>query len=188
MPVRRSLKLEANSSEPAKVTRIATYSPTTGTCQMSPFTSPTSSKEGEHRNGPSNGKRRKLNHLNLMGRKESTTKVNDEFMTMLSKVEKSSDKIMEIMQNLNSIQALKGNRELENLIGISYASCFLKREMEKTKELMIKVTKQKRLEKKNSRLPHKGLHLPLFFLPGLLFFPSLTTPAHPLRITLSGQL
>ncbi|XP_069934477.1 centromere protein R isoform X2 [Oryctolagus cuniculus] len=148
---------------------------------MSPFTSPTSSKEGEHRNGPSNGKRRKLNHLNLMGRKESTTKVNDEFMTMLSKVEKSSDKIMEIMQNLNSIQALKGNRELENLIGISYASCFLKREMEKTKELMIKVTKQKRLEKKNSRLPHKGLHLPLFLIPGLLFFPSLTTPAHPSR-------
>ncbi|XP_062047451.1 centromere protein R isoform X2 [Lepus europaeus] len=157
MPVKRSLKLEANSSEPSKITRIATYSPTTGTCQMSPFTSPTSSKEGEHRNEPSNGKRRKLNHLSLVGRKESTTKVNDEFMTMLSKVEKSSDKIVEIMQNLNSVQALKGNRELENLIGISYSSCFLKREMEKTKELMIKVTKQKLLEKKNSGLPHKEL-------------------------------
>ncbi|XP_073935994.1 centromere protein R isoform X2 [Castor canadensis] len=142
MPVKRSLKLddylEENSFDPSNITRkksITTYSPTTGTRLMSPFCSPTSSKEQEHRSGSSNGKRQKLNHLNLTERKESMTENNDEFMILLSEVEKSSEEITEIMQNLSSIQALEGNRELENLIGISHAPCSLKREVERTKEL-----------------------------------------------------
>ncbi|KAM6217059.1 centromere protein R [Rhynchocyon petersi] len=141
MPVKRSLKLEdlleENSFDSPKIQwkkSITTYSPTTGTCQMSPFSSPTSSKE-EHRNGPSN--------------------VFLKFMLLLSKVEKSSENIMELMQNLRSIQVLEGNKELESLIGISCQSCFLKSEMMKTKELMTKVVKQKLFEKRHSRLPHK---------------------------------
>eukprot|EP00074_Homo_sapiens_P082089 XP_016856345.1 centromere protein R isoform X4 [Homo sapiens] len=62
MPVKRSLKLdgllEENSFDPSKITRkksVITYSPTTGTCQMSLFASPTSSEEQKHRNGLSNG-------------------------------------------------------------------------------------------------------------------------------------
>ena len=50
--------LKANSFGSPKITRkksAADYSPTTGTCQMSPIASPTSSKEQENRNGPSNG-------------------------------------------------------------------------------------------------------------------------------------
>nr|XP_020011062.1 centromere protein R isoform X2 [Castor canadensis] len=78
------------------------------------------------------------------------------FMILLSEVEKSSEEITEIMQNLSSIQALEGNRELENLIGISHAPCSLKREVERTKELLTKVTKQKLLEKKSSGRLHKG--------------------------------
>nr|XP_023497755.1 centromere protein R isoform X2 [Equus caballus] len=148
---------------------VTAYSPTTGTCQMSPFASPTSSKEGEHESGPSNGKRKKLNCLSLTQRKEATTKDSDEFMVLLSKVEKSSEEIMEIMQNLSSIQALEGSRELENLLGISRASCFL-REMQKTKELMTKATKQKLFEKKSSGLPNKELrHLDSYeFLKAIL--------------------
>ncbi|XP_006147591.1 centromere protein R isoform X2 [Tupaia chinensis] len=165
MPVKRSLKLddllEENSFDPSKTTRkkksITTYSPTTGTCQISPFTSPTSSEEQEHRNGPSNGRRKNLNHLSLTERKSSATKDNDEFMMLLSEVEKSSEEITEIIQNLSTIQALGGSRELENLIGISCTSCFSKEEMRKTKELMTKVIKQNLLEKKNSGLPHKGI-------------------------------
>ncbi|XP_037599044.1 centromere protein R isoform X2 [Cebus imitator] len=160
--VKRSLKLdsllEENSFDPSKITRkksIITYSPTTGTCQMSLFASPTSSKEQEYRNGLSNEKRKKLNHPSLTESKESTTKDNDEFMMLLSKVEKLSEEIVEIMQNLSSIQALEGSRELENLIGISCGSRFLKREMKKTKELMTEVTKQKLFEK-SSGLPHRG--------------------------------
>ncbi|XP_063510824.1 centromere protein R isoform X1 [Pongo pygmaeus] len=163
MPVKRSLKLdgllEENSFDPSEITRkksVITYSPTTGTCQMSLFASPTSSEEQKHRNGLSNEKRKKLNHPSLTESKESTTKDNDEFMMLLSKVEKLSEEIMEIMQNLSSIQALEGSRELENLIGISCASRFLKREMQKTKELMTKVNKQKLFEK-STGLPHKGI-------------------------------
>ncbi|XP_031321152.1 centromere protein R isoform X2 [Camelus dromedarius] len=155
MPVKRSLKLDgllkANSFDSPKITRkksITSYSPTTGTCQMSPFASPTSFKEQEHKNGPSNGRRKTC----ITKRKESTTQDNDEFMVLLSKVEKSSEEIIEVMQN-----ALEGSRELENLIGISRASCVLKREMQKTKELMTKVTKQKLFEKKSSGLPKEEL-------------------------------
>ncbi|XP_008829299.1 centromere protein R [Nannospalax galili] len=162
MPVKRSLKLddhfEEKSFDPSKISRksITAYSPTTGTCQMSPFSSPTTPKEQEHRNGPSNGKSKTLNHPSLTEKKERRTKENDEFLVLLSKIEKSSEKIMEIMQNLSSIQALEDNRELENLIGISRVPCFLKREVEKTKELMTSVTKQKLFEKKSSKRPHKG--------------------------------
>ncbi|XP_019587074.2 centromere protein R isoform X2 [Rhinolophus sinicus] len=164
MPVRRSLKLdglsEANLSDPSEITRkksITNYSPTTGTCRMSPYVSPTSLNEQVLKNGPSKGNRKKLNHLSLTRKKESRTE-DDEFMVLLSKVEKSSEEIMEIMQSLSIVQALEGSRELENLIGVSCSSCFLKREMQKTKELMTKVTKQKLFEKKSSRLPSKELH------------------------------
>uniref|UniRef100_A0A8C8Z0V1 Centromere protein R n=1 Tax=Prolemur simus TaxID=1328070 RepID=A0A8C8Z0V1_PROSS len=177
MLAKRSLNLdglvEENSFDSSKITRkqsIIPYSPTTGTCQMSPFPSPTSSEEQEHRNGPSsNGKTKKSNPLSLTEGKESTMEDNDEFMMLLSKVEKSSEEIMEIMQNLSSIQALEGSRELENLIGISCTSCFLKREMQKTKELMTKVTKQKLFEKKSSGLLHKECRLDSYeFLKGIL--------------------
>ncbi|XP_008058698.1 centromere protein R [Carlito syrichta] len=165
MPVRRSLKwsdlLEENSFDPSEIKMkksIITHSPTTGTCQMSPFASPASSKEQEHRNGPSNGKRKELNHLSLTERKKSRTQ-DDEFMILLSEVEKSSDEIVKTMQNLRSIQALEGSRELENLIGVSCASRFLKREMQKTKELLTKVTKQKLLEKGSGLLRKESCHL-----------------------------
>nr|XP_014332933.1 PREDICTED: centromere protein R [Bos mutus] len=167
MPVKRSLKLDGvlkadllrkntGSFGSPKITRkksAADYSPTTGTCQMSPIASPTSSKEQENRNGPSN--RENLNHLSINKRMESTMQDN-EFMVLLSQAEKSSEEFMKIMQNLSSIQALKGSKELENLIGIPHASCVFKREMQKTKELMTNVIKQKLFKKKNSGLPNKG--------------------------------
>ncbi|XP_037856805.1 centromere protein R isoform X8 [Chlorocebus sabaeus] len=136
---------------------------------MSLFASPTSSEEQKHRNGLSNEKRKKWNHPSLTESKESTTKDNDELMMLLSKVEKLSEEIMAIMQNLSSIRALEGSRELENLIGISCASRFLKKEMQKTKELMTKVIKQKLFER-SSGLPHKqSCHLDSYeFLKAIL--------------------
>eukprot|EP00069_Balaena_mysticetus_P004404 bmy_00834T0 len=44
-----------DSSKIRRKISVTAYSPTTGTCQMSPFASPTSSKEQENKNGPSNG-------------------------------------------------------------------------------------------------------------------------------------
>lgn len=78
-------------------------------------------------------------------------------MLLLSKVEKSSEEIMEITQALNSIQALEGSRELENLIGFICAPRFLKRDMQKTKELMTKATEQKLFDKKSSEQSNKDL-------------------------------
>ncbi|XP_054576843.1 centromere protein R [Eptesicus fuscus] len=176
MPVKRSLKLddpfEAHSLEPSRITRkrsATNYSPSTGTCRLSPYASPISSKEQEHKNGPTNGKRKNLNHLSLTQRNKPTTK-DDELIVLLSKVEKSSEEIMEIMQSLSITQALEDNRKLQNLIGISYGPCFLKREMKKTKELMTKVIKQKLFEKKNSELSNKELrHLDSYeFLKAIL--------------------
>lgn len=135
---------------------------------MSPFSSLTTLKEQECGNGPSNGKR-KRNSLSSPTRKESTAKDSDEFMVLLSKIERSSEKTMEIMKNLRSIQALQNNRQLEDLIGVSLVPCFLKREVQKSRELMTKVTKQKLFDKKNSRIPPKEHHLDSFeFLKAIL--------------------
>uniref|UniRef100_A0A8C6I442 Nuclear receptor-interacting factor 3 n=1 Tax=Mus spicilegus TaxID=10103 RepID=A0A8C6I442_MUSSI len=162
MPVKRSLKLddqfEKNSFSPSKIVRkksITAYSPTTGTYQLSPFSSPATPKEQEHRNGPSN-ETRKQSNLSSPVRQESTVKDSDGFMVLLSKIETSSQKTMEIMKNLSSVQALEGNRQLEDLIGVSLVPCSLKSEARKTKELMTKVIKQKLFEKKKSRITPKG--------------------------------
>lgn len=68
-------------------------------------------------------------------------KLLDRCMVLLSKVEKSSEESVEIVPSLSIIQALGGSQELEKLIGVSCASCFLKQEMQETKELMRKVVK-----------------------------------------------
>lgn len=96
-------------------------------------------------------------------------KDSDGFMVLLSKIEISSEKTMEIMKNLSSIQALEGNRQLEDLIGVSLVPCSLKSEARKTKELMTKVIKQKLFEKKKSRITPKDHHLDSFeFLKAIL--------------------
>jgi centromere protein R len=51
------ISLKKNSFSPSKIVRkksITAYSPTTGTYQLSPFSSPAIPKEQEHRNEPSN--------------------------------------------------------------------------------------------------------------------------------------
>ncbi|KAB0341692.1 hypothetical protein FD754_018618 [Muntiacus muntjak] len=103
MPFKRSLKLDsllkANAFDSSKITRkksATAYSPTTGTCQMSPFASSTSSKEEDSKNNPSNGKRKNWNHFSI------TNKMNLPHKKM---------------KNL-CIQVLEGIKELENLIGL----------------------------------------------------------------------
>ncbi|XP_075391181.1 centromere protein R [Tenrec ecaudatus] len=162
--VKRSLKLEdliaENSFEPSNIQEkksFASFSPTTGTWQMSPFASPTSSEKQEHRCRSSNGKRGKSNYLRSRLPERHKSASNDKFMMLLSEVEKSSESVMEMMQNLTSIKALKSRKELESLIGISCASCFLKREMQKTKELMTKAKEQNLFEQQRAGLPKKGL-------------------------------
>ncbi|XP_005878136.2 PREDICTED: centromere protein R [Myotis brandtii] len=213
MPVKRSLKLddpfEAHSFEPSRITRkrgFTNYSPSTGTCRLSPYASPTNSKEQEHKNGPTNGKKKKLNHLSLTQRNKSTTKDDElgptsgpepaatswswacqycprtgaETAAEQQRAYRSDERghpclVPHLKGNAFSFcplnmmlavglscclyydEALKDSRKLQNLIGISYGPCFLKREMKKTKELMTKVIKQKLFEKKSSELSNKEL-------------------------------
>uniref|UniRef100_A0A8C6YMR0 Integrin subunit beta 3 binding protein n=1 Tax=Nothoprocta perdicaria TaxID=30464 RepID=A0A8C6YMR0_NOTPE len=110
--VKRALKLDTikkdNVTTPLKTKKknLNSYSPTTGTCQMSPFSSPTSHNIV----------------FNLLCR----------FMELQSKVKNSLAKILKIRENLKSLQALEGSRELENIIGVSDLSCILSAEMQKT--------------------------------------------------------
>nr|XP_017448972.1 centromere protein R isoform X4 [Rattus norvegicus] len=108
-------------------------------------------------NGVPKCRTRKWSVLSSPARQDSTVKGSDGFMMLLSKIERSSEKTMEIMKNLSSLQALEGNRQLEDLLGVSLVPCSLKSEAKKTKELMTKVMKQKLFEKKNSRIPPKVL-------------------------------
>uniref|UniRef100_A0A8C6YLL1 Integrin subunit beta 3 binding protein n=1 Tax=Nothoprocta perdicaria TaxID=30464 RepID=A0A8C6YLL1_NOTPE len=114
--VKRALKLDTikkdNVTTPLKTKKknLNSYSPTTGTCQMSPFSSPTSHNIV----------------FNLLCR----------FMELQSKVKNSLAKILKIRENLKSLQALEGSRELENIIGVSDLSCILSAEMQKTQVLM----------------------------------------------------
>ncbi|XP_049631417.1 centromere protein R [Suncus etruscus] len=153
--------MDSLSLGPAKNTRkesIAAYSPTTGTRQMSPFGSPTNSKGQDHPNEPSNEKCGKLNNLNLPESKKSTTDTDAEFMRLLSNVKRSSKEILDIMNDLSSIQALGGSRELENLIGFTRTPGLLQEELKKTEELMTKITKQKLFEKKISEVADQEMH------------------------------
>uniref|UniRef100_A0A8C6YMB7 Integrin subunit beta 3 binding protein n=1 Tax=Nothoprocta perdicaria TaxID=30464 RepID=A0A8C6YMB7_NOTPE len=118
--VKRALKLDTikkdNVTTPLKTKKknLNSYSPTTGTCQMSPFSSPTSHNIV----------------FNLLCR----------FMELQSKVKNSLAKILKIRENLKSLQALEGSRELENIIGVSDLSCILSAEMQKTQVLTPWVT------------------------------------------------
>uniref|UniRef100_A0A8C6YLN0 Integrin subunit beta 3 binding protein n=1 Tax=Nothoprocta perdicaria TaxID=30464 RepID=A0A8C6YLN0_NOTPE len=119
--VKRALKLDTIKkdnvsilSTPLKTKKknLNSYSPTTGTCQMSPFSSPTSHNIV----------------FNLLCR----------FMELQSKVKNSLAKILKIRENLKSLQALEGSRELENIIGVSDLSCILSAEMQKTQVIYSK--------------------------------------------------
>lgn len=75
-------------------------------------------------------------------------------MVLLPKVEKSSEESMGIVPSL-SVTGSGGSQELEELIGVSCASCCLKQEMQETKELMRKVVTQKLFEEKSSGRPDR---------------------------------
>lgn len=100
----------------------------------------------------------KLNNLDSPESKKSTTDADAEFLRLLSNVKKSSDEILEIMNDLSSIQALEGSRELENLIGFTRTPGLLKEELKKTEELMTKITKQKLFAKKISKVADQEMH------------------------------
>ncbi|XP_067391652.1 centromere protein R isoform X2 [Emydura macquarii macquarii] len=160
MPVKRALKLEAlpkqnpHEATPLKTRKknLNTYSPTTGTCRISPFSSPKSHNVQEFRNGLSSEDRAELNdsEISLSGRGQPQTEEN-KFKVLQSEVENSLVRFLKMRKSLTSLQALEGSRELENIIGVSNSSCNLKAEVQKTKVLMDQAEKLKPLKRSNAK-------------------------------------
>ncbi|NXN75687.1 CENPR protein, partial [Himantopus himantopus] len=116
-----------------KKENLNSYSPTTGTRQMSPFSSPTSHNAQNFRNRPSNAEQN--DSESKLSRRGQPQTEEDAFMELQSKVKNSLVRILKIRASLTSLQALEGSRELENIIGVSDFSCILSAEMQKTQVL-----------------------------------------------------
>ncbi|NXV20912.1 CENPR protein, partial [Uria aalge] len=113
---------------------LNSYSPTTGTREMSPFSPPRSHNAQNLRNHPSNDGAENDSESGLSRRGQPQTE-EDAFMELQAKVKSSLVSILKIRANLTSLQALEGSRELENIIGVSDSSCILSAEVQKTQAL-----------------------------------------------------
>ncbi|XP_069088623.1 centromere protein R isoform X1 [Pleurodeles waltl] len=159
MPVKRSLKLEDSAKSrdiptPSKKKQMLDkiFSPTTGTCQLSPCISP--SKENERRRKLSSAAENTSSHPLEAGRpsREQTQKdVLDDFMVLHSRAEKSLASFIKMRTNLKSLKALEGSKELETILGVSDRSLDLKSELRRTKELIAEVKKVKVTRLRNTK-------------------------------------
>ncbi|XP_015271663.1 PREDICTED: centromere protein R [Gekko japonicus] len=170
MPVKRALKLDSFSTKKDPTTPLVmrkkngkSYSPTTGTCLISPFSTPRSNNVQEHRNGLSNGNRKEVHGLLKSSSKQGQPQMekNDKFLMAQPAVEDSVERFLQLRQTLISLQALEGTRELENVLGVSDNSCNLKSEVRKNKMLMEQVRKLKLLRRSHGGLPAQGCHRPV---------------------------
>uniref|UniRef100_A0A8B9F0P1 Integrin subunit beta 3 binding protein n=1 Tax=Amazona collaria TaxID=241587 RepID=A0A8B9F0P1_9PSIT len=143
MSAKRALKLDSVKKDirydatplKTKVKNVNTYSPTTGTREMSPFSSPMSHDAQNLKNHLSNGNRTEQNSsASRLPRRGQPQTEKDVFMELQCKVKSSLDRILKTRANLRSLQALEGSRELEN-VGVSASSGNLRDELQKTQEL-----------------------------------------------------
>ncbi|XP_063199591.1 centromere protein R [Chroicocephalus ridibundus] len=161
MSVKRALKLDTvKKDDPSDATPLKTrkenlnsYSPTTGTREMSPFSPPTSRNAQNLRNHPSNGDGAKNDSESGLSRRGQPQTEEDAFMELQSKVKRSLVSILKIRANLRSLQALEGSRELENIIGVSDSSCILSAEVQKTQALMSQAEELQLLKRNDGKLP-----------------------------------
>lgn len=158
MSAKRSLKLDSvkkynpvEASPLAKKKDLNSYSPTTGTCQISPFSSPTSHNAEDLRNGLSHGD--ETNSESRLSRRGQPQTVEDAFAELQSNVKSSLARILKARENLTSLQALEGSRELENIIGVSDSSHILSAEVQKTQALMSQAEELQLLKRNHGQLP-----------------------------------
>ncbi|KAI6064076.1 Centromere protein R [Aix galericulata] len=111
------------------------YSPTTGTRQISPSSSPTSHNARDLRNGLSNDGNEKNELESRLSRRGQCRAEKDAFAELQSKVKSSLARFLKTRASLTNLQALEGSRELENIIGVSDLSCILSAEVQKTQVL-----------------------------------------------------
>ncbi|XP_010116026.1 PREDICTED: centromere protein R, partial [Chlamydotis macqueenii] len=161
--VKRALKLDTvkkdypSDATPLKTKKknLSSYSPTTGTRQMSPFSSPVSHDAQSLRKGPSNAEQN--GSESKLSRRGQPQTEEDAFMELQSKVKSSLVKFLKMRANLTSLQALEGSRELENIIGASdfseSASDILSAEVQKTRLLMCQAEELQLLKRNRGKLP-----------------------------------
>ncbi|NXU70602.1 CENPR protein, partial [Oreotrochilus melanogaster] len=137
----------------AKKKNLSSYSPTTGTCQISPFSSPTSHNAQNLRSHPSDGYTEETNPENILSRRGQPPTEEDVFMELQSKVKSSLARFLEIRANLRSLQALEGSGELGNIIAASDLSCDLRAEVQKTQELMSQAEELQLFKRNHGKLP-----------------------------------
>ncbi|KAM4655255.1 centromere protein R isoform 3-T3 [Amazona ochrocephala] len=160
MSAKRALKLDSVKKDirydatplKTKVKNVNTYSPTTGTREMSPFSSPMSHDAQNLKNHLSNGNRTEQNSsASRLPRRGQPQTEKDVFMELQCKVKSSLDRILKIRANLRSLQALEGSRELEN-VGVSASSGNLRDELQKTQELMSQAEELQLLKRDHGKL------------------------------------
>ncbi|NXP22641.1 CENPR protein, partial [Scytalopus superciliaris] len=157
---KRALKLDTvkkinppdATPQKAKRRNLNSYSPTTGTRQMSPFQSPPSHSDRNPRDPPAQG-----------GREPSTSSrgqppaEQDGFLELQSQVRSSLDKILKIRENLKSLQALEGSRELGTIVCVPGSSGGpLRAELRRTQTLLAQAEELQLLKANHGKLPAKG--------------------------------
>ncbi|XP_074687934.1 centromere protein R isoform X2 [Strix aluco] len=165
MSVKRSLKLDTVKKDnppdemhlKTKQKNLNSYSPTTGTRQMSPFSSPTTHNAQNLRNHPSNGDEiEESDSESRLSRRGQPQTEEDAFLELQSKVKSSLARILNIRAKLTSLQALEGSRELEN-IGVSDLPCVLSAEVQRTQVLMSQAEELQLLKRNPGKLPAREL-------------------------------
>ncbi|XP_027507436.1 centromere protein R isoform X2 [Corapipo altera] len=164
MSVKRALKLDTvkkdnpSDATPQKVKKknLNSYSPTTGTRQMSPFSSPVRHNEQNPRNPSAKGGREQSNSNTGLSRRGQPPTEQDGFLKLQSQVRSSLARILKIRANLTSLQALEGSRELENILGVSDSSRTLSAEVQKTQTLLSQAEELQLLKANHGKLPAPG--------------------------------
>ncbi|XP_059333944.1 centromere protein R isoform X2 [Ammospiza nelsoni] len=153
MSVKRALNLDtvkkdnAPETTPLKAKRssLNCYSPTTGTCQLSPCSSPCSERAQD-------GNEQSKSGSGLSRRGQPQTE-HDVFLQLHSQVRNSLPRILKLRANLTSLKALEGSRELENILGVSHSSCDLSAELQKTQALVSQAEKLQLLKANHGKVP-----------------------------------
>uniref|UniRef100_A0A670ZXH1 Centromere protein R n=1 Tax=Pseudonaja textilis TaxID=8673 RepID=A0A670ZXH1_PSETE len=152
MSARRKLKLVPATSPVKGKKNGLLFSPTTGTCLISPFSSPRSNHAKKQRNDLSNGRSCLLKAQPYMEALDfpclyfahscfKYCAINVVFvflhrlLVLQSEVEHSVERFLQTRKKLTNLKALEGTRELENILGTSDKSGNLKMEVKKSRKL-----------------------------------------------------
>ncbi|XP_036243724.1 centromere protein R isoform X2 [Molothrus ater] len=160
MSVKRALNLDtvkrdnAPEATPLKAKRrnLDLYSPTTGTCQLSPCSSPCSDRAQKPSSAPAEDGSEQSESKRGLSRRGQPQTEHDVFLQLHSQVRNSLPRILKLRANLTSLKALEGSRELENILGVSHSSCVLSAELQKTQALVSQAEKLQLLKANHGKV------------------------------------